>query len=187
MEKSRDSFIFYRSFFEAIDELPEENQLSMYKAIAEFSLNFNKIDLKGIESTMFRLIQPQLEANNKRFINGTKAKQKQNRSKTEANNNVNVNVNENKNIKKFDFKKNLMSLGVNSVIAEDWLKVRKNKKASNTETAFNKIKNEIDKSGMNANDCIKLAVEKSWSGFNSEWINKTESRFNDSGKPKLAI
>ena len=102
----RDSFIFYRSFFEAINELPESEQLQVYKAISEYSLNFNEIELTGIAKTIFILIKPQLEANNKRFINGTKpktklqkskskARQKQNRSKTEANNNVNDNVNSN--------------------------------------------------------------------------------------------
>jgi len=70
----------------------------------------------------------------------------------------------------FDFKKSLLSLGIEKNIVEDWLKVRKTKKAVNTEIAFNKIKTEIEKLGLTANECIKIAVEKSWSGFNSEWI-----------------
>jgi len=103
----RDSFIFYRSFFEAIDNLPQENQTNIYKAIAEFSLNNKEIELNGVEKTVFILIKPQLEANNKKYINGTKekkqkiskteAKNKQNRSKTQGNVNVNDNVNDNVN------------------------------------------------------------------------------------------
>lgn len=34
----KDSFIFYRSFYEAIKELPKENQLNIYNAILELSL-----------------------------------------------------------------------------------------------------------------------------------------------------
>lgn len=100
----RDSSIFYRSFYEAIKELPDLNKLEVYTAIFEYSFNFNEIELNGLSKTIFTLIKPQLEANKKRFENGTKpkkskieAKQKQNRSKIEANNNVNNNVNDNDN------------------------------------------------------------------------------------------
>jgi hypothetical protein len=106
----RDSLIFYRSFYEAIKELPKETQAEVYTAIFEYSLNFNEVQLSGLAKTIFTLIKPQLEANNKRFINGSKAKIKQDKSeteakpkqkesKTEANNNNNVNDNENNNEK----------------------------------------------------------------------------------------
>ena len=104
----RDSTIFYRSFYEAIKELPEVNQLEVYTAFFEHSLNFNKVELKGLSKTIYTLIEPQVEANLKRFENGnrpkrkqekseTEAKEKQNESKTEANNNNNNNNNVNKN------------------------------------------------------------------------------------------
>jgi hypothetical protein len=104
----RDSSIFYRSFYEAINELPDLNKLEVYTAIFEYSFNFNEIELSGLSKTIFTLIKPQLEANKKRFENGTKpkskpekskteAKQKQKISKVEANNNVNNNVNDNYN------------------------------------------------------------------------------------------
>ena len=66
------SFIFYRSFFETISDLADNQQLEIYKAIAEFSLNDNLINLDGISKTIFRLIQPQLLANKKRYLNGLK-------------------------------------------------------------------------------------------------------------------
>ena len=46
----RDSFIFYRSFYESIKEIPEEEQLKVYKAITEYALNQNEVELTGIES-----------------------------------------------------------------------------------------------------------------------------------------
>lgn len=70
---------------------------------------------------------------------------------------------------KFNFKKSLIELGVSEQIVSDFLAVRKTKRAANTETAFNRIKSEIEKSGASANDCIKLAVERSWQGFKAEW------------------
>ena len=76
---------------------------------------------------------------------------------------------------KFSFKKSLIELGVEKQIASDWLKVREKKKAANTETAFNAIKTQIQLTTDKANDCIKKAVEKSWSGFKAEWyFNETK-------------
>jgi len=111
----RDSFIFYRSFYEAIKELPDANQLEIYNAIMEYSLNFNTLDITGISKTILRLIEPQLEANNKRYTNGSTPKRKQNESKEESedkqneskeeankNNNKNENNNKNKYIADFD-------------------------------------------------------------------------------------
>lgn len=104
----RDSFIIYRSFYEAICDLDADSQAQVFKAICEYSLNFTEIELTGIAKTIFKLIKPQLDANNKRFENGkqpktkpeiskTEAKRKQKESKIEANNNVNDNVNVNDN------------------------------------------------------------------------------------------
>ena len=105
----RDSTIFYRSFYEAIKELPKNNQAEVYTAIFEYALNFNEVELTGLSKTIFTLIKPQLDANNKRYLNGkepkqkriiceTEAKPKRDESETEANKNVNVNDNENKNL-----------------------------------------------------------------------------------------
>lgn len=71
----------------------------------------------------------------------------------------------------FDFFKSLLDLGVDEKIAKDWMLVRKNKKAANTETAFNAIAKEITISGLTANECIEIAVVRSWQGFKAEWLN----------------
>lgn len=106
----RESMVIYRSFFEAIKELPKANQAEVWNAVFEFGLNQNEVELNGISKTIFTLIKPQIEANLKRYVNGTKPKTKQKESKTEAkpkqeiskseanvNDNVNDNVNENEN------------------------------------------------------------------------------------------
>ena len=67
-----DSFIFYASFFEAIKELPDENQLALYNAIFEYGLNGVEPNLTGINKTVFTLIAPQLKANRTRYENGCK-------------------------------------------------------------------------------------------------------------------
>ena len=94
------------------------------------------------------------------------------KSKNEANAKIEEDVEKDKEVKKFSFLKELVGLGVDRKIAEEWIKVRKNKKLTQTETAFNKLKNEIDRSGMSANDCITLCVERSWGGFNAQWVER---------------
>lgn len=100
----RDSFIIYRSFIEAGQQIPSKKErLFFYESIFNFAL-FEKIpELHGISKAMFTLVKPQLEANHRRFENGkkggkpvTKTEPKRNLdvTKTEPNNNVNVNVND---------------------------------------------------------------------------------------------
>lgn len=106
----RDSFIFYRSFYEAIKELPVENQLNVYSALFEYGLNHEEIELTGIEKAIFSLIKPQLDANQNKYENGckggrpkkenqtkTKSKPKENQAETKQEPNVNDNVNDNDN------------------------------------------------------------------------------------------
>jgi DnaD/phage-associated family protein len=104
---ARDSFIFYRSFYDAISELPKENQADTYNSIMKYALDQEEIELTGISKAIFSLVKPQLDANYKKYENGkqkkskTKANNKQTISKigtnVNVNDNVNVNVNENDN------------------------------------------------------------------------------------------
>lgn len=79
-------------------------------------------------------------------------------------------------ISPFDFLKALKGLGVPDDLARDWMAVRKTKRATNTATAFDRIKAEIGKSGRPAADCVRLAVENSWSGFKADWMPKAPER-----------
>lgn len=97
----RDSFVFYRSFYEAIKDLPRDVQGEIYTAIMEYSLYGNKTDsLKPIARSIFTLMKPQIDVNNKRFENGRKGgrpkgqdEQKANQDETETEPNVDDNAN----------------------------------------------------------------------------------------------
>ncbi len=123
----RESFIFYRSFFDAICELDDKKRLKMYDAITNFALYDAEFEnLSGICKQLFTLIKPQIIANNIKneqyqqdIENGKKGagygklggrpKKKREEEKTPPgflknnpqenpiNKNVNVNVNENVN------------------------------------------------------------------------------------------
>lgn len=69
----RDSFIFYRHYYEALKDLPRDIQGEIYTAIMEYGLYGNETDnLKPIASSIFKLIKPNLESDYRRFENGCK-------------------------------------------------------------------------------------------------------------------
>ena len=116
MEK--ESFIFYRSFWEALDGLSDNDKLAILEAIIEKGLNDEDKELKGIQKNLFALIKPQLEANNKKYIDGLKGGRPKKTTgfekekplvinqkttgfetkKPNDNDNVNVNVNDNETV-----------------------------------------------------------------------------------------
>lgn len=128
MEESRDTFIFYRSFKDAIKDLDDKDKLTMYEAISDYALDMEEPELTGFPKALFSLIKPQLDANWKRYQNGKKGgehghkggapkgntnavkggkttpKQPQDNGKTtpNKNNNKNKNKNVNNNIYAFD-------------------------------------------------------------------------------------
>lgn len=65
--------MFYRSFYEAIKELPRDVQGEIYTAIMEYSLYGKETEnLKPIARSVFVLIKPTLDANNARYLNAKK-------------------------------------------------------------------------------------------------------------------
>jgi hypothetical protein len=68
----KNSFVFYRGFSDAIDELPDAEQLQMYRAIKNYALDKQEPNFTGEAKRFFMLIKPQLDANYKKFVNGHK-------------------------------------------------------------------------------------------------------------------
>ena len=125
----RDSIVFYRSFYEAIKEIPLEEQGVVYNAIYGYALDGIEPELSGIAKAIFLLVKPQIDANNSRYENGKKGgkpKTNQNETKTEPktnqdvtetepNENVNVNVNENdlkENVRQIRYELNTSTFGI---------------------------------------------------------------------------
>jgi hypothetical protein len=75
---------------------------------------------------------------------------------------------------KFDFKKSLLELNIDTKLVDEWIKVRKAKRAVNTETAFNRFVIEVNKSSATHNEAVKMCVEKSWAGFEADWYEKNK-------------
>lgn len=83
---------------------------------------------------------------------------------------------------KFDFRRELLGLGVSAETVDAWLQVRKAKKMVNTKLAFDAVVREVNNADVSAEECIRLAVEKSWGGFRAEWLqNAAQSAYHPAG------
>ena len=116
----RESFVFYRSFYESIKRLPDDVQIVLFRAVVDYGLDQVVPDFTGVPyqpfvEAIFAGIRPQLDANHKRFLNGCKGgefghlggapkgnvnakKQPQNNPETTPNDNENENDNDNENV-----------------------------------------------------------------------------------------
>lgn len=87
----------------------------------------------------------------------------------------NISISEGKEINKengkFDFRSALIEYGISPELADAWLEVRKNKRATNSQIAYDDTIRQIELSGYPADDCIRMAVVKSWSGFKAAWMH----------------
>ena len=79
---TRDGFLFYRSYYEAIQKLAKKDRLSAYEAIFEYALNENELELSGAQAAVFMLIKPTLDASKKKAESGRMGGKA--RSKSEA-------------------------------------------------------------------------------------------------------
>lgn len=68
----RDSFVFYRSFFEALQDVPIEERACIYDAICAYSLNDIEPKLTGMQLAIFKLIRPNIDSNKRKYENGKK-------------------------------------------------------------------------------------------------------------------
>ena len=121
MEEKRESFVFYASFYEALQGCPDDIRLAVYEEIMRYAIYPDyEPQLTGIGKSLFTLVRPQIDANIRRRENGkegakygqmggrpkkekpqenpkeTPQKPRKNPTKT-PNVNVNVNVNDNVN------------------------------------------------------------------------------------------
>ena len=141
-----------------IEKILANSQKASESAKARWANNAdNKQDMRTQCERNANALQPQCEgnANNNNNKNNKSNKKKNNNTFGSAQN--------------FSFKKSLLDNGADEKLADDWMKVRKELKATNTETALDSFLNEVKKSGHTINEVLKVCIEKSWKGFKASW------------------
>lgn len=69
----QNSFVFYDSFRDSVEDMDDKDRLAFYEAIIDYSLDGKSPDSLSTELTrMFKLVKPQLDANTKRKKDGKK-------------------------------------------------------------------------------------------------------------------
>lgn len=66
------NLIFYGSYYEAIKELPVEEQGKVYKAVVDYAMAKIEPNLTGVAKAIFVLIKPTLDASVRAYENGKK-------------------------------------------------------------------------------------------------------------------
>jgi len=197
MADNKKGFVLYADQRSIVDMLPNEKAGELLKHIFAYVNDENPISPDTLVNLAFEPIKLQLKRDLKRWedtrsqrskagqISAEKRKQQnqqmlthvesveQTSTKSTVIDNVNVKVNVIDNINtpsSFDFKKSLLSLGFDSNLVSEWLKVRKSKRLTNTETALNKFIKQVELTGLDKNLVLEKCVEKSWGGFESSWM-----------------
>lgn len=84
---------------------------------------------------------------------------------------------------KYSALNSLVESGVELQTANDWLAVRKGKKAAATKTAIDGVLREIGKAGLTTDAGIRLCCERGWAGFNPEWLQNGQARASPNRQP----
>lgn len=81
----RDGFIFYRSFWDGIKNLPDDIRNNIVTCIMEYGLDGKEPQNDNpIVISVFALIKPQIDANNKKYENGKKGGRPKNQTETKV-------------------------------------------------------------------------------------------------------
>ena len=85
------------------------------------------------------------------------------------NNNKNTIQNTNKKNTKKSVLELLADFGITGQLADDFIILRKAKKAPITETALKGYQSEADKAGISICEAVAIAIKRNWQGFNADW------------------
>jgi uncharacterized protein YdaU (DUF1376 family) len=69
-------------------------------------------------------------------------------------------------------------IGVDELVWNDFLSLRKSKKASLTATALKGIEREAGKAGLHLQEVLQICCERGWAGFKADWIKDIPKQYN---------
>ena len=214
MAEGKKSFLIYCDIIDAIVHLTDAEKGKLFQQLLEYVNDMNPILDDRVLMGSWKHIELQLKRDLKKYEsikdrnskNGAKGGRPM---KPKEPNGLNENPNKPKkadtdndtvtdtdnvkviDIKKekevFNFRKSLIAFGFNERLVDDWMKVRKTKKATNTETALNSFLNECKRSNLENDSILQLCIERDWKGFKNEWLENKQNKNNDTNKPKSRL
>ena len=79
----------------------------------------------------------------------------------------------------FNFRKSLLDYGFKKELVDEWLTIRKKKKAVNSQFSFNSFISQIERTGAEKNEVLRTIAEKQWVGFNHAWLKEKNNTRNN--------
>lgn len=70
----------------------------------------------------------------------------------------------------FNYRIALISITQDTQLVDDYIALRKLKKAPQTKTAFDSLMKECIDNGFDINEALKICIEKNWQGFKVQWV-----------------
>jgi hypothetical protein len=140
------------------------------------------IVLKNVSVTTHLTVCKYDSYQDERNADETQMKRKRNADETqmtpiqECNNEKNENNEKNDNIS-FDFKKKLIENGFKENLVDDWMLIRKNKNATDTETFLKKFLEQIELASEDKNEILEFMISKDWRSFEYQWLVNLKSEF----------
>jgi len=205
----RESVVFYRSFYESIAELPDNDRLAVYDALFQYALDDKDPDLSGVPLAIFKLMKPQVDANNRKYENGkkggrkkanqnqneTKTKPKRNQKQTKGEANVNDNVNVNDNDNDNGNVKGTLTEWIADIVPEnlrpaftEWASMRKSiKKPVSSRATVQRAYNTLIKLSKSEHTQIRIieqSIDRCWSSFYELKDKEQAPRYKDFEKEK---
>ena len=202
MAEGKKSFVAYSDWYGMFKALPDEVAGKLIKHIFSYVNDENPTTEDFIINALFEQVkstlkrdlkkwQEQQEQRKKAGIRSAEVRKQNatlvNASSISSTDSVNVNVNDNvivndivkennNTASPFSFFNSLINYGFDKNLVSDWLKVRKTKKATNTETSFNSFIKEIEKRNCNLNEILEYIIVKNWSGFKWSWYDTEKEK-----------
>lgn len=71
----------------------------------------------------------------------------------------------------------MLDFGFDEKLVDEWISVRKLKKARNSELAFNNFIYEVKKTGKDINEVLSIVASKQWRGFEASWLQTEKHNY----------
>lgn len=177
----RKAFNFYRSYWDVANELNDKDRLAFYDALLTRQFTGNEIELKGLVKFAYLSQKHSIDKQVKGYEDKTKQQLNYPTEHPTQGGTVHPTVQEKGKGKeeekeyKYSFEASLCEYGFNPELVKQWLVIRKQKKAVNSEIAFKGFIREVEKSHLTKDEILQLCIEKSWKGFEAIWIEAPKS------------
>ena len=76
-------------------------------------------------------------------------------------------------------------VGVTDSVWQDWIKLRKEKRAAVTQTAVDGIEREARKAGISLQTALETCCERGWTGFKADWV--ADKSFSKTGQTNQTV